>query len=265
MLQLVRIAFARLQTARFGHAAAAAGALCVARADVRGCTGPSQFCLPGFAARRACRAATAAAAAAPNQRRIACTGRSAQLGGHQQLLPLVVQRHRPHRSPRRRAGRRPQGRSRLPRRNYTRNSRPKLSFWAENLFLTEVAWDSQSTTGGGSVAACTDTPTPDLEPNVVGTYDDTILKKLDVLLYEASQRGLKLTVALHDRWSLGCWRTDAYVKKYNIPRAPSCSKEPGMNDPTVFYESRAALADFTKRIEHILSCEKHAQFRLDFH
>jgi hypothetical protein len=110
-----------------------------------------------------------------------------------------------------------------------------------------------STTGGGSVAACADTPTPDLEPKVVGTYDDTMLQRLDDLLHEAAERGLKLTVALHDRWSLGCWRTDAYATKYKVPRAPSCSAEPGLNDPTVFYESSEALADFNKRISHILT------------
>ena len=32
-----------------------------------------------------------------------------------------------------------------------------------------------STTGQGSVAACSDTPTPDLEPHAVGLYDDAIL------------------------------------------------------------------------------------------
>ena len=34
-----------------------------------------------------------------------------------------------------------------------------------------------STEGGGAVAACGDTPTPDLEPNTVGVYDDTILER----------------------------------------------------------------------------------------
>lgn len=109
-----------------------------------------------------------------------------------------------------------------------------------------------ATTGGGAVAACADTPTPDLEPNAVGSYDDTILERLDQLLHEASERGIKLTVALHDRWSLGCWRTDAYALKYNLTRA-ACGSEPGLNDPTAFYESREALDDFNRRIHHILT------------
>ena len=126
-----------------------------------------------------------------------------------------------------------------------------------------------ATTGGGAVAACADTPTPDLEPNVVGSYDDTILERLDQLLYEASERGIKLTVALHDRWSLGCWRTDAYALKYNLTRT-ECGSEPGLNDPTSFYESREALDDFNRRIHHILTyrsvrhVESHGRERVEY-
>ena len=109
-----------------------------------------------------------------------------------------------------------------------------------------------STTGEGAIAACADTPIPDVEPDAVGSYDDTILARLDQLMYEAAERGLKLTVALHDRWSLGCWRADAYSQKYNLTRA-SCGSEPGLNDPTTFYESPEALADFNRRIHHILT------------
>ena len=44
-----------------------------------------------------------------------------------------------------------------------------------------------STTGAGAVAACADTPTPDLEPTAVGSYDNTILERLDQLMYEAKR------------------------------------------------------------------------------
>ena len=110
-----------------------------------------------------------------------------------------------------------------------------------------------STTGQGSVAACSDTPTPDLEPHEVGSYDDTILERLDTLMFEAAARGLKLTVALHDRWSLGCWRTDSYAEKYHIHKVSNCGTEPGLNDPARFYESAEARADFQRRIVHVLS------------
>lgn len=68
------------------------------------------------------------------------------------------------------------------------------------------------------MAACADTPVPDVEPDTVGVYNDTILERLDDLMQEVSARGIKLTVALHDRWSLGCWRSDAYQRKYNLTK-----------------------------------------------
>eukprot|EP01052_Picozoa_sp_SAG31_P001021 SAG31_NODE_33_length_32018_cov_69.763088_5_plen_456_part_00 len=109
-----------------------------------------------------------------------------------------------------------------------------------------------STTGAGAVAPCKDTPVDDLEPIRVGLYDDTILSRLDDLLHESQQRGIKLTVALHDRWSLGCWRSDVYQKKYSIPRA-NCAANASGNDPTQFYSSPSARNDFKARIQHVLS------------
>lgn len=107
-----------------------------------------------------------------------------------------------------------------------------------------------STEGEGAVAACSSSPVPDVEPKTVGIYDDTILERLDDLLYEASIRGIKLTVALHDRWSLGCWRSDAYQRKYNLTKA-DCSHNSSLNDPTRFYSE--GRQDFKNRIAHILS------------
>lgn len=46
---------------------------------------------------------------------------------------------------------------------------------------------------------------PDIEPVTVGTYDDTQLNAIDQLMVEAHARGIKLTIALHDRYQLGCW------------------------------------------------------------
>jgi mannan endo-1,4-beta-mannosidase len=107
-----------------------------------------------------------------------------------------------------------------------------------------------STQADGSVAACSSTPVPDVEPQAVGVFDDTILERLDDLLFEASARGIKLTVALHDRWSLGCWRSDAYQRKYNLPRA-DCQHNSSSNDPTKFYSN--GRVDFENRIKHILA------------
>ena len=49
-----------------------------------------------------------------------------------------------------------------------------------------------STEGGGAVAACADTPVPDVEPETVGVFDDTILQRLDDFLAAAAARGLKV-------------------------------------------------------------------------
>ena len=107
-----------------------------------------------------------------------------------------------------------------------------------------------STEGGGAVAACSSTPVPDVEPVSVGKYDDSILERLDDLLHEAALRGIKVTVALHDRWSLGCRRSDAYQRKFNLTVAADCERNPAANDPARFYAD--GRADFQRRIEHVL-------------
>ena len=93
-------------------------------------------------------------------------------------------------------------------------------------------------------------PVPDVEPKTVGVYDDRILERLDDLLYEASIRGIKVTVALHDRWSLGCWRSDAYQRKYNLTKV-DCQHNASGNDPQRFYSQ--GREDFENRINHVLS------------
>lgn len=46
---------------------------------------------------------------------------------------------------------------------------------------------------------------PDIEPKQVGSYDDTQLRAIDQLMVEAKDRGIKLIIAMHDRYQLGCW------------------------------------------------------------
>lgn len=121
---------------------------------------------------------------------------------------------------------------------------------AAGLKVVRVFLLSTSNNTAGAVAACEASGVPDVEPAQVGVYDDTILARLDDLLLEAAARGLKLTVALHDRWSLGCWRADAYQRKYNLTRA-DCRKNPAANDPARFYTE--GRADFERRIHHILT------------
>lgn len=63
---------------------------------------------------------------------------------------------------------------------------------------------------------------PDIEPQQVGKYDDTQLQAIDQLMIESHVRGtfpkswftrvplmtiagIKLIIAMHDRYQLGCW------------------------------------------------------------
>jgi hypothetical protein len=52
----------------------------------------------------------------------------------------------------------------------------------------------------------------DLEPVQVGIFDDQVLRKLDLLLPKLEAAGIKAIVAFHDRYMLGAWGIDSYVK-----------------------------------------------------
>ncbi|KAG6860601.1 hypothetical protein C0995_009422 [Termitomyces sp. Mi166 len=93
------------------------------------------------------------------------------------------------------------------------------------VFITRVA-DSAK---GSSAQAVND-----LETVAVGSYDDTILTQIDVLASEAHSR------AMHDRYALGCWDTDAYVAKYGLP-VTGCVN--GVPDSSIFYTNTNAIAD----------------------
>ncbi|KAF2757650.1 glycoside hydrolase [Pseudovirgaria hyperparasitica] len=95
---------------------------------------------------------------------------------------------------------------------------------------------------------------PDIEPDEVGEWDDTQLRAIDQLMVEAKDRGIKLIIALHDRYMLGCWGSDAYVSKYKLP-AVDCGT-PGAikdNDVTWWYQDPSPIYDFENRIAHILN------------
>ncbi|KAG6848412.1 hypothetical protein H0H93_000407, partial [Arthromyces matolae] len=99
------------------------------------------------------------------------------------------------------------------------------------VFITRVAAGAK----GSSAQAVND-----LETVAVGSYDDTILTQIDQLAYEAHSRDIKLIVAMHDRYALGCWDTDAYVAKYNLP-VTGCVN--GVPDSSTFYTNSNAVAD----------------------
>lgn len=93
---------------------------------------------------------------------------------------------------------------------------------------------------------------PDIEPVAVGTYDDTQLNAIDQLMVEAHARGIKLTIALHDRYQLGCWGNDTYVSKYKLPAVDCNTASASSNDVTWFYQDPSPIYDYDKRIKHIL-------------
>lgn len=82
-------------------------------------------------------------------------------------------------------------------------------------------------------------------------------------MLQAYKRGIKLTIALHDRWSLGnkivritflikgCWRYDVYVDAFNITRA-NCANQT-YNNPFPFYSNPKAIQAFQNRVAHILN------------
>ncbi|CAF4959444.1 unnamed protein product, partial [Rotaria magnacalcarata] len=62
---------------------------------------------------------------------------------------------------------------------------------------------------------------------------------------------IKLIIALHDRYSLGCYayKADSYVSKYGIPTASECSPP---NDASNFYSNEQAKTDFVNRLRYLL-------------
>lgn len=94
----------------------------------------------------------------------------------------------------------------------------------------------------------------DLEPVALGTYDDTILEKIDQLMLDCSTRGIKLIIACHDRYALGFWDTDQYALTYGIV-SPGTSGAQQIVNAKVFYTSNPCMTFFDHRIDHILAHE----------
>jgi mannan endo-1,4-beta-mannosidase len=87
----------------------------------------------------------------------------------------------------------------------------------------------------------------DVEPSWPGQYNDAILNQINDLMFEAYNHGIKLIIAMHDRYAL-MYPSEAYVKKYNIPTTPKQT----VNDASIFYTNSEAQQDFDKRLSWIL-------------
>jgi len=67
-----------------------------------------------------------------------------------------------------------------------------------------------------------------LEPEHMGPpYDTQVLELINDFMVKVQSYGVKLVIALHDRYSLGCWSCDGYQKELNLTCAPKEGKKCG--------------------------------------
>ncbi|KAJ3239479.1 ATP-binding cassette sub- A member 5 [Chytriomyces hyalinus] len=85
----------------------------------------------------------------------------------------------------------------------------------------------------------------DLELYSPGTYDDSVLGQIDELMPLLVQYGIRLSIAMHDRWNLdSTWGIcDAYCSAY-------CN---GGSNLAGFYNNQAAQNSFDARLAHIVN------------
>ena len=96
--------------------------------------------------------------------------------------------------------------------------------------------------------------TPDLEPEVPGVFDDTILDLIDKLISKATSYEIKIIISAHDRWSLGCQQQNSYTKKYENSLISNPSSKPCTNAVvTRWYQSESVIQELTNRMKHILN------------
>jgi len=93
----------------------------------------------------------------------------------------------------------------------------------------------------------------DIEPNTVGSFDNTQLNALNNLMLKAYNRGLKLIIVPHDRYMLGTFKVDAYAVKYlglNINNQPGGPSYPHQNVRGLYLNSNFG-ADIDRRLAYI--------------
>ncbi|EGN98370.1 glycoside hydrolase family 5 protein [Serpula lacrymans var. lacrymans S7.3] len=98
--------------------------------------------------------------------------------------------------------------------------------------VLRVWLDGQSTTQKGTNID----PFPDLEPNVIGTYNDTVLERLDDFMIDAQAHGIKLLISMHSFNALQAG--DVYGKQYGTG---------------YFYEQTQPQQQFDARLTHVLN------------
>jgi mannan endo-1,4-beta-mannosidase len=71
---------------------------------------------------------------------------------------------------------------------------------------------------------------------------------------------IKLIIAMHDRYQLGCWGNDSYVDKYHLPAVDCATGSASDNNVEFWYSDSNCISDFENRIRHIL---EHRNSRID--
>ncbi|KAJ3237784.1 hypothetical protein HDU81_009023 [Chytriomyces hyalinus] len=110
----------------------------------------------------------------------------------------------------------------------------KAGVKAVRIFITKFWVGGKSTNSLGA---------NDLENDIVGQYDDSILKQIDTLMVLCVKYNIRLLIAMHDRWSLDATWTicDAYCQAYRG----------GDGSLSGFYANPTAEARFDKRLAYI--------------
>ncbi|KZS86864.1 beta-1,3-mannanase [Sistotremastrum niveocremeum HHB9708] len=101
-----------------------------------------------------------------------------------------------------------------------------------NMKVLRVWLDGQST---ATTKGTTITSYNDLEPNTVGTYDDTVLNLLDAVMVNAHSYGIKLLISMHSWNALS--RPDIYGQWYG----------------TGYFYEQSPQQYFDNRLRHILN------------
>ncbi|KAH7919242.1 glycoside hydrolase family 5 protein [Leucogyrophana mollusca] len=100
------------------------------------------------------------------------------------------------------------------------------------LKVLRVWLDGQSETQKGTPI----NPFPDLEPVTIGTYNDTVLDRLDDFMLDAHSHGIKLLISMHSFNALQAG--DVYGQLYGTG---------------YFYQNATPQAQFDARLEHVLN------------
>jgi hypothetical protein len=107
------------------------------------------------------------------------------------------------------------------------------------------------TLGGNSEGSGSD-PLSDFEVDKAGNYDESMLLPIDKLMYKTYMAGMKLVIALHDRWALGqCG--DVYSLELGFTTASQCRNTTFAANPSEFYNNATIINRFDARIKAILS------------